>query len=95
MTWGSSFDSVFKALAGNLPFPWQTLFYQHLLAGKLPGRCDIPTGLGKTGVIAAWLAALGAALEDPVTGKLVPRRLVYVVDRRAVVDQAPRKRRNC
>lgn len=42
---------------------------------------DIPTGLGKTGVMAVWLVAraLGAS---------VPRRLVYVVDRRAVVDQA-------
>jgi CRISPR-associated endonuclease/helicase Cas3 len=42
---------------------------------------DIPTGLGKTATIAVWLVA--RALGAPL-----PRRLAYVVDRRAVVDQA-------
>ena len=42
---------------------------------------DIPTGLGKTAVIAVWLLARAA-------GASIPRRLVYIVDRRAVVDQA-------
>ncbi len=41
----------------------------------------MPTGLGKTAVMAIWLIARAA-------GARVPRRLVYVVDRRAVVDQA-------
>ena len=54
-----------------------------MLSGDLPTALDIPTGLGKTNVMAIWLAArlLGANL---------PRRLVYVVDRRVVVDQATR-----
>ena len=43
----------------------------------------MPTGLGKTSVMALWLIALAAGAD-------VPRRLVYVVDRRAVVDQATR-----
>jgi CRISPR-associated endonuclease/helicase Cas3 len=49
---------------------------------------DVPTGLGKTKVIALWLA--GRILEaDKASGFVpLPRRLVYVVDRRAVVDQA-------
>jgi CRISPR-associated endonuclease/helicase Cas3 len=42
---------------------------------------DIPTGLGKTAVMALWLIARAG-------GAQLPRRLVYVVDRRAVVDQA-------
>jgi CRISPR-associated endonuclease/helicase Cas3 len=42
---------------------------------------DIPTGLGKTAVMAIWLLARAE-------GATIPRRLVYVVDRRAVVDQA-------
>lgn len=41
----------------------------------------MPTGLGKTSVMAIWLVA--RAIGAPV-----PRRLVYIVDRRAVVDQA-------
>jgi CRISPR-associated endonuclease/helicase Cas3 len=65
----------------DTPFPWQTALLEDLQNGRLPPAIDIPTGLGKTSVMAIWLVAraLGAAL---------PRRLVYVVDRRAVVDQA-------
>lgn len=70
---------------GSTPFPWQARllerFCRHDEIG-LPTRLDIPTGLGKTSVIAIWL--LGRALG----GVGLPRRLVYVVDRRAVVDQA-------
>ncbi len=64
------------------PFPWQErLLTSHFAKGSIPDALDIPTGLGKTSVIAIWIAARAA-------GAKVPRRLVYVVDRRAVVDQA-------
>ncbi len=66
---------------GETPFPWQQALLQRLLAGKLPRALDIPTGLGKTAAMAIWLVARAA-------GAPVPRRLVYVVDRRAVVDQS-------
>lgn len=65
------------------PFRWQTRLVRCLLAAELPRVVDIPTGLGKTSVMALWLIALGE-------GARLPRRLVYVVDRRAVVDQATR-----
>lgn len=65
----------------DAPFPWQLDLMQRLLRGEAVHAIDIPTGLGKTGVMAVWLVA--RALGAPV-----PRRLVYVVDRRAVVDQA-------
>ena len=45
-------------------------------------RATCPQGLGKTSVIPIWLIALAA---NPTN---VPRRLVYVVNRRTVVDQA-------
>lgn len=48
----------------------------------MPKVIDLPTGLGKTMVMAIWLIARAA---DP---RRVPTRLVYVVDRRTVVDQA-------
>lgn len=63
-------------------YHWQRrLLDEWFLEGRIPEAVDVPTGLGKTRVIAAWLIAraMGVAL---------PRRLVYVVDRRAVVDQA-------
>jgi CRISPR-associated endonuclease/helicase Cas3 len=82
------FRVAFEALTGHLPFPWQEKLYAKLLTGELPVHCDVPTGLGKTSVTAVWVAALGASLSDPTSAGRVPRRLVYVVDRRVVVDQA-------
>jgi CRISPR-associated endonuclease/helicase Cas3 len=63
------------------PFPWQEELLERMLEGEIPRALDIPTGLGKTAVMSIWLVAraMGAA---------VPRRLVYIVDRRAIVDQA-------
>ena len=76
------FSTSFKALTGHDPFPWQRrLFNEYLSHSKIPSAIDIPTGLGKTAVIAVWLLARAC-------GASLPRRLVYVVDRRAVVDQA-------
>jgi len=77
----AAFPTLFTALTGNSPFSWQTALYDRFIAGDFPSSCDLPTGLGKTSVIAVWLIALG---HQP--GR-VPRRLIYVVNRRTVVDQ--------
>ncbi len=64
------------------PYRWQErLLENFLLRSQSPSALDLPTGLGKTKVIALWLIA-------KMVGTQVPRRLVYIVDRRAVVDQA-------
>lgn len=68
---------------GYLPFRWQTRLLDRLLRCDLPDAVDVPTGLGKTATMALWLIALAE-------GAALPRRLIYVVDRRAVVDQATR-----
>src|SRR5580698_5579359 len=75
------FGIAFRSLTGNDPFPWQRALYDHFAIGDFPASCNLPTGLGKTNVIAVWLVAL---LNKPMN---VPRRLVYVVNRRTVVDQ--------
>lgn len=75
------FSQAFRALTGHIPFPWQRRLFEELGGGVVPPAVDIPTGLGKTAVMAVWLLARAA-------GARLPRRLVYVVDRRAVVDQA-------
>ena len=76
------FEEKFETLTGFLPFEWQTrLYHDYFAKGQIPSALDIPTGLGKTSVMTIWYLALKA-------GAAVPRRLVYVVDRRAVVDQA-------
>lgn len=76
-----AFDYDFTLLTGNTPFPWQQALYERLVASDFPKVCDLPTGLGKTSVIALWLLAL-------VRNPRLPRRLVYVVNRRTVVDQS-------
>lgn len=75
------FAEAFNAITGHEPFPWQTRLFERLSDCDLPSAVDIPTGLGKTSVMAIWLLARAS-------GARLPRRLVYVVDRRAVVDQA-------
>jgi CRISPR-associated endonuclease/helicase Cas3 len=67
--------------SSDQPFLWQQDLFTRFLANDIPTALDIPTGLGKTAVMAIWLAAR-------ICGADIPRRLVYVVDRRAVVDQA-------
>jgi CRISPR-associated endonuclease/helicase Cas3 len=84
------FAGPFEALTGNVPFPWQEALFERLVADDFPSRCDIPTGLGKTSVLAIWLLALAKRAELG-TAHGFPRRLVYVVNRRTVVDQATRE----
>lgn len=77
----NEFATAFATLAGTPgPFPWQWELYKRFVAGDIPASCNLPTGLGKTSVIHVWLLALS------VNNKL-PRRLVYVVNRRTAVDQ--------
>ncbi len=82
------FAAAFAALTvedgkGFTPFKWQMRLLRCFMDGDVPSAVDVPTGLGKTAVMALWLIARAAGAD-------VPRKLVYVVDRRAVVDQASR-----
>ena len=82
-TSATSLGAAFGALTGHRPFRWQSRLFDLLLVGQPPAAVDVPTGLGKTSVMALWLIALARGAD-------LPRRLIYVVDRRAVVDQATR-----
>jgi CRISPR-associated endonuclease/helicase Cas3 len=82
------FASIFQALTGNLPYPWQEALFLSLLADFFPGNINLPTGSGKTSIMAVWLAALAQQASDSRRDTSIPRRLVWVVDRRVVVDQA-------
>lgn len=83
-------DANFECLTGHAPFPWQQALLREFLLTRFPSTCNIPTGLGKTSVIAIWLLAL-AHHDHTGTTAAIPRRLVYVVNRRTVVDQATRE----
>lgn len=70
------FATWFANVHGYAPFPWQSS-----VAETWPNAIAIPTGAGKTAVIDAWLFRR-------LTGRVTPRRLWYVVDRRVLVDEA-------
>ena len=79
------FKELFHVIKGYNPYPWQTRLYNMFLSNEFPRTLDIPTGLGKTSVMAIWLLALA---ESSNTSTHIPTRLVYIVDRRVIVDQA-------
>ncbi len=82
----TSFSENFSRLTGHPPMRWQRRLFDQFVDGAIPQALDLPTGLGKTSVIVVWLLALAWQAER---GEVkIPRRLVYVVDRRTVVDQA-------
>lgn len=80
----ASFEEVFQNVTGHAPYPWQQRLYQRFTEGDKVAALDIPTGLGKTSVMTIWLLThlLGEAKSRP------PMRLIYVVNRRTIVDQA-------
>jgi len=80
------FNDQFEALSGFAPYQWQCDLFRSLLSGEFPSLA-IPTGLGKTSVMFVWLLALAEQMRSGSAVSL-PRRLVYVVDRRTVVDQS-------
>ena len=73
---------AFRILTAREPFPWQKRLLQKWRSADFSDDVlRLETGTGKTSIIAIWLAALAS---NPTN---IPRRLVYVVNRRTVVDQ--------
>ncbi|MCY3911080.1 MAG: type I-U CRISPR-associated helicase/endonuclease Cas3 [bacterium] len=76
------FPLYFREVHGHDPFPWQhRLTTQVLDNGQWPDVIDLPTGTGKTAVLDTAVFALATHPE------VFPRRVVFVIDRRIVVDQ--------
>ncbi len=88
LTNSMQFSEAFQALTGYKPMKWQYRMFWRMMDSKLPLACDLPTGLGKTSVIPIWLTALASQVDKELI--TLPRRLIYIVNRRTVVDQATR-----
>ena len=80
------FSAFFQDIHGDAPFPWQQrLTAQVLASGKWPKVIDLPTGTGKTAVLDTAVFAMAACPD------ISPRRIVFVIDRRIVVDQVHKR----
>ena len=78
----ADFPAFFEGIHEHPPFPWQQRLTQRVLERKTwPEVIDLPTGAGKTAVLDTAIFCLAV---DP---KSFPRRTVFVIDRRIVVDQ--------
>lgn len=78
-----SFDEFFRNAVQKECYPYQ---YRLATESQLPQLIDIPTGAGKTAaVILAWLWRRRFAADEVRTA--TPRRLVYCLPMRALVDQ--------
>ncbi|MCX7850944.1 DEAD/DEAH box helicase family protein, partial [Thermus sp.] len=78
------FVPFFRGLWRVDPYPWQVRLLEQVLEGGWPEAITLPTGSGKT-------AALDVAVFAMALRRGHPRRVVYLVDRRVVVDQAEKR----
>ncbi len=80
----ASYAEFFSDLTGNSPYPYQ----ERLGTEPWPALLDVPTGLGKTAaVVVAWLWKRLQRDAD------TPRRLVYCLPMRVLVEQTVRNAR--
>lgn len=86
----AEFPAFFEAVHGHAPFPWQVRLTEQLVRqGHWPDLLDLPTGTGKTAALDC--AVFHLALEAGRPDRKAPLRVLFVVDRRTIVDQAHRR----
>ena len=86
----ADFAEYFNAIHGHDPFPWQQGLVEQLAReDRWPDVLDLPTGTGKTAALDA--AVFHLALQAHDRERCAPLRIVLVVDRRLVVDDAHRR----
>lgn len=84
------FQTTYQQLRDFQPMQWMERLFLDVLAGKPPKLLDLPTGAGKTDVILIWLIALSWHGNHRKASHPVPRRLVWCVNRRVLIQQADR-----
>lgn len=82
------FESNYTALREQPPMLWMRRLFLRLTNGWHPTLVDLPTAAGKTDVIIIWVLVLAWHGSQNATTAPVPRRLVWVVNRRVLVQQA-------
>ena len=83
----ADFAEYFTAIHGHDPFPWQQALVEQLAREhRWPDVLDLPTGTGKTAALDAAVFHLALQAHNKERGAAL--RIVLVVDRRLVVDDA-------
>jgi len=88
------FPAFFEAVWGFAPFDWQVQLVEEVEHDGWPDLVDLPTGTGKTAAIDVALFTLAIDAARAPSERVRPRRIVTVVDRRVVVDQAHQRARH-
>jgi hypothetical protein len=81
------FHAHYQRLRSQGPMWWMGRMYDDVIAGHYPRLVDLPTGAGKTELVVIWLLALAWSGTNRAGCLPVPRRLVWVVNRRVLVQQ--------
>lgn len=82
----SDFCDFYNEVHGYPPFKWQVELANQVFDHRWPRALKMPTASGKTSVID--IAVFHLALEADRSDRTAPLRIVFVVDRRLVVDDA-------
>ncbi len=82
------FNTKYKQLRyPHGPMNWMRRMFYDVINGSPPSLVDLPTATGKTDVVVIWLIALSWYAKYKDATNPVPRRLVWVVNRRVLVQQ--------
>jgi len=84
----SDFNTFFAALHGYEPFPWQSRAAKLAIDGSWPEAMSLPTASGKTACIDIALFALALQAGKEPSQRTAPLRILFVVNRRVIVDEA-------
>jgi len=82
------FETFFRALWGQDPFPWQQRLANDVENSSWPEWLTLPTGTGKTAAIDVAIYDLAHQAARPMAERSAPVRIIFAVNRRIVVDEA-------
>lgn len=84
------FEIHYRHLRPHSAMQWMGRMFGEVTRGEYPRLLDLPTGTGKTELVLVWLLALawyGVNRAKCESVQPVPRRLVWIVNRRVLVQQ--------
>src|SRR6185437_12215002 len=81
------FEQHYRQIRECPPMRWMVRVFGEVVDGRYPRLIDLPTGAGKTELAVIWLLALAWYGENGIRRQPVPRRLIWVVNRRILVQQ--------